>query len=247
MNVKHFEVTSDRTQLCSCHQATSSNHHEHCVHDPENWFTQNFAWLVVTFGLLNVCDCIAFFVFRSTCQEQCNQNHDDALADTEVQERILVAAGSDHCRDRNDGHSGTSTETSSGQASCQAATVREPFQCVTNASTVHSTSADTADYCCEVQGCQRISERVDEPTQAAQDTANQNHWTWTEFIYEPTFDRYQPCFGQNEDRECNLNCSAAPAVFCCDRIDEQRPTVLQVCNHCHCNDTQDQLHPAVGC
>src|SRR5690606_3983042 len=78
--------------------------------------------------------------------------------------------------------------------------------------------------------------------------AAQNSRTRAEFIDDPAFDRYHPGFGQHEDRESDLNGGTAPAMFCGDRIDEQRPTVLQVGNHRHGDDAEDQLTPteAVG-
>src|SRR5437588_8530442 len=58
------------------------------------------------------------------------------------------------------------------------------------------------------------------------------------------FDRHQPGLGEHEDRERDLDRRASPMVFLIDRPDEQRPAVLQVGDHHHADDAEDELTPA---
>jgi hypothetical protein len=41
----------------------------------------------------------------------------------------------------------------------------------------------------------------------------------------------------------NLDCRSAPVKFLVDRVNEQRPSVLQVGDHSHAEDAADELAP----
>ncbi|MGY4435870.1 hypothetical protein ACVWWO_008347 [Bradyrhizobium sp. F1.13.1] len=56
-----------------------------------------------------------------------------------------------------------------------------------------------------------------------------------------------PGFGDDEDGEGELDRGASPMVRVIDRIDEQRPAVLQVGDHRHADDAHDQLEPTETC
>ena len=64
------------------------------------------------------------------------------------------------------------------------------------------------------------------------------------FVDEPGFDRNQPGFRHHEQREGQLDRGAAPVKFRVDRIDEQRPAILQVGDHRHADDAHRKLQPA---
>ena len=78
------------------------------------------------------------------------------------------------------------------------------------------------------------------PRDAAQQATDQHDRTWPEPIDEVAFDRHQPGFREHEDRERDLDRRAAPAIFVVDRIDEQGPAVLQVGDHRHADDADEQ-------
>ena len=48
-------------------------------------------------------------------------------------------------------------------------------------------------------------------------------------------------------RECDLDRRAAPVVLLIDRVDEQRPSILQVGDHHHADDAEDQLRARASC
>jgi len=86
-------------------------------------------------------------------------------------------------------------------------------------------------------------DRVERPCNRAQQAASDDHRTRPVFVDEIAFNRHEPCFGHDEDRERDLNRGTAPLVFFVDRIDEQCPAVLHVGNHCHADHAEYQLHP----
>src|SRR5262249_39662809 len=57
----------------------------------------------------------------------------------------------------------------------------------------------------------------------------------------------QPGFGDDEDGEGELDRRAAPVILGVDRIDEQRPAVLQVGDHRHADDAHHELEPTETC
>src|SRR6516162_1930431 len=62
-------------------------------------------------------------------------------------------------------------------------------------------------------------------------------------VDEPALYRNQPGLRNDENAECHLDGSGAPVIFLIDRIDEQRPAVLQVGDHHHADDAGDKLAP----
>ena len=80
---------------------------------------------------------------------------------------------------------------------------------------------------------------------ATSDPAGYDDPARPEAIDEVTFDRNEPSLDENEDSEGDLNGRATPVVFGIDRIDEQRPAVLQVRHACHADDADDELHPRI--
>ena len=84
-----------------------------------------------------------------------------------------------------------------------------------------------------------------DPRDADQHAADQHDDLGPEAVDEPALERHQPCLGQHEDGEGHLDRSAAPAILLVDRIDEQRPAVLQVGDHHHADDASTELKPAI--
>src|SRR5262249_48856363 len=67
-----------------------------------------------------------------------------------------------------------------------------------------------------------------------------------EFVDEPALDRNEPRFGRNENRERDLNISAAPMKPRIDRVDEIRPAILEDGDHHHTDDAYAQVDPATA-
>ena len=146
--------------------------------------------------------------------------------------------------DRHNGDGGARAETGSGGAGGEAAAVRKPFQRVADAGAVHRAGADAADNGAGIEQRQRVGVGVQDPGQRDHHAAEHDDEARTVFVDEPGFDRDQPGLRHHEDREGELDRRAAPVVFRVDRIDEQRPAILQVRDHRHADDAHDELHPA---
>ena len=179
-------------------------------------------------------------------QHERQHDHDDALADAEPQERRLVAAGGDHVLDRDDGERRSRAEARRGQSGGEAAPVGEPFQRVADAGAVDRAGPDAADRGGDIEEGQRIGDRVHRPGDADQHAADQHDDLGAEAIDEPALDRHQPGLRQHEDAERHLDRGPAPVVLLVDRVDEQRPAVLQVGDHHHADDADHELQPTGG-
>ena len=178
-------------------------------------------------------------------QQQRKQHDHDALAEAEIQERRLVAEIRDRLLDRDDGQRGTGPEPGSCQPGAQAAPVGKPFQCVADAGPVHGAGAGAADRRGDIEHGQRVRDRVQHPRYPDQDAAEHHHDLRPEPVHEPTLDRHEPGLGQHENAEGHLNGGAPPMMFIVDRQYEQRPAILQVGNHHHADDAEQQLQPAI--
>ena len=118
------------------------------------------------------------------------------------------------------------------------------FSALPTEAAVDDAGADAADRRADIEQEQRVGDRVDHPGDRDQHAAAADHDLRAELVDQVTLDRHQPGFGQHEDGEGHLDRGAAPVVFLIDRIDEQRPAVLQVGDHHHADDAEDQLTPA---
>jgi hypothetical protein len=83
---------------------------------------------------------------------------------------------------------------------------------------------------------------IDHPSDRHCNAAKGHHQFWAapraEDVDDPSLDRRQPRFQRNEDRKGDLDRGDRPTVRFVDRIDEQRPTVLQVGDHYHAKKPQ---------
>ena len=135
-------------------------------------------------------------------------------------------------------------EAGGGGAGGEAAAIRKPFQRVADAGAVDRAGADAADDGGGVEQRQRVRVGIQHPGQRDHHAAEHDDDARAVFVDEPGFDRDQPGLGHHEDREGELDRGAAPVIFRVDRIDEQRPAVLQVRDHRHADDAHDELKPA---
>src|SRR5262249_50548608 len=169
--------------------------------------------------------------------------HHDTLSETEPEESSLVAARCDHVGDRNDGECRACAEARCGQARRKAAPVGEPLESIAHRTAIDHAGANTADCRAEANHTKRVCDRIDDPGDCNQHAGAADHHARTELVDQVSFNRHQPCFGQHEDCEGDLNRRASPVVFLIDRPHKQRPAVLQVGDHHHANDTEDELTP----
>ena len=176
-------------------------------------------------------------------QHQRHQHHYDALAKAEPQEGGFVAARLDHIGDRDNGERRSGAKSRGGESGGEAAAIRKPFKRVADRAAVDDTSADTADRRTEIEQEQRVGDRIDHPGDRHQKARAADHDARAELVDEIALDRHQPRLRQHEDCECDLNRRPPPVVFVFDRTDEQRPAVLQVGDHHHADDAEDQLPP----
>ena len=137
-------------------------------------------------------------------------------------------------------------KTRRGQAGGQAALVGEPFQRIADAGAVDRAGADAADRGGDVEHGERTHIGVQHPRDADQHAADHHDDLGAVAVDEPAFDRHQPGLGEHEDGEGDLDGGAVPAVLLPDRPDEQRPSVLQVGDHHHTDNADQQLQPAAG-
>src|SRR5262249_45153833 len=85
---------------------------------------------------------------------------------------------------------------------------------------------------------------IHHPTQAGEDTAEQNDELGPPLVDEPAFDGNQPRLKQNEQGKGDLDLSPLPVERLLDIGHKERPTVLQVGDHHHADDADDELNPA---
>src|SRR5262249_60860185 len=103
--------------------------------------------------------------------------------------------------------------------------------------------ADAAEDGADIKHRQRVRDRIEGPGDADQHAAGADNDPGTEPIDDVALEWHEPSLHYDEDRESHLDRRAPPMEFLVERIDEQRPSVLQVCNHHHADDTDRQLQP----
>jgi hypothetical protein len=171
------------------------------------------------------------------------QEHDDALAEAEPEERLFVAAALDHVRDRHDGRRRPRAEARRSNAGREPSTIREPLERVADAGAVHRARAHAANGCREIQHRQRRGIGVHHPRDRAQEAAYDDHRTRSVLVDEIAFNRHEPGFGHHENRERDLNGRASPVVLFIDGVHKQRPAVLHVRDHGHADHAEYELYP----
>src|SRR5437773_353572 len=127
------------------------------------------------------------------------------------------------------------------------APVGKPFERVAHARAVYRSGADAADDGTRVQHRQRVRKRIDHPRRGDEHAGDDADELRPETVDEISLERDEPRLRQNEDGERHLNGRPPPVVPVVDRIDEERPTVLEVGDHRHADDAEDQLPPAPEC
>ncbi|MFK4487820.1 hypothetical protein ABIA45_002898 [Bradyrhizobium sp. USDA 336] len=118
------------------------------------------------------------------------------------------------------------------------------FQRVADAGAVHGTRAHAADDRRRIEHGEAVGGGVEDPGQCDHHAAEHDDDARAVFVDEPGLDRHQPGLGDDEIGEGELDRGAPPVVGGIDRIDEQRPAILQIGDHRHADDAHAELEPA---
>ena len=160
-------------------------------------------------------------------------------------ERRLIAARRDRRGDDRDEERRAAAEARGHDARRQAAPVLEPFQRRTDRSAVDERRADAGHAVQRVQHRQRRGVAHARPAQAAQQSGGADEPARAEPVDEPAVERLDPGLKQDEQREGGLDVRELPAGARLQRLDEQRPGILQVGDHDHRDQRRDELEPAI--
>ena len=181
---------------------------------------------------------------RWRAQQEPDQHHHDALRQPEDDESGLVATAGDHVGDRHHRERRARAEAGGGQPGRKAALVGEPFQRVADGGAVDEPRPDPAERGRDVEQRQRAGEAVQHPGGADQHAAGADGEARPDAVDHVAGQRQQPGLAQDEDGEGDLDRRLAPVMRLIERRDEQRPAVLQVGDHHHADNAEDQLTPA---
>ncbi|MNS95806.1 hypothetical protein D3C72_1300780 [compost metagenome] len=184
------------------------------------------------------------FLGTRRAQEPRGHKGDGALQHAEEEERVLEAGRLDHRRNGQDRGRRARAVAAGGQANCQPAPVREPFQGVVDAGGIDRPDANPAHCRAEVEARQGGGLRVDDPGRADEQRAERHHQAWAKLVDEVALHRREPGLDQHEQRERHLDLGAWPAVGLLDFRHEQRPGVLDVGRGHHADDAKGELDPA---
>jgi hypothetical protein len=147
---------------------------------------------------------------------------------------------------RDDGRRRPHAEARRSQSGREATPPREPLHGIADAGAVNGSRADAADDAREIEHTERVRVGIEDPGEAGERAAAYDHQAWTDLIDDVPLDGHQPGLKQNEEEERGLDGRLGPTVLGADRPDEQRPAVLQVGDHHHADDADDQLRPGIG-
>src|SRR5207249_8798788 len=137
-------------------------------------------------------------------------------------------------------------KTSCRQTGGEAAMIGEPFQRTANGRAIDDTCAE-AGYCIgEVQGRKRVGVPAADPTQAGQNATSHNQQPRSKLIDQIAFERDQPRFQKDEDRECYLDEGLVLSELLRQRWYEQRPAILKIRNRDHADNAEQQDEPSVS-
>ena len=240
-----MEVLGNRIDVRRDENAARRNQHHHQVQQPEHRRAQHLPRGIVRAALDDALAHGCHEPGRRFAQEQGKNQDHEALADFEGEERRLVARLIDHVDDRQRGECGSRTETGRRDASGETPSIGKPLQSIADAGAVHRTRADATDDCGRIEHGEAIRIGVHHPGNRHHDAAEEHHDSGAVTVDEPGFDGHEPRLGEDEDGEGDLNGRTPPVVLFVDRVDEQRPAVLEVGDHHHADDAEQQLQPPI--
>jgi len=149
----------------------------------------------------------------------------------------------DHLLNGNNSERRANAEACGGQSSGEAPAVGKPLECVANAGAVDSARAETPDDLSDVQHRERVCEGIEDPSEPGEEATREHHDPRPEAIDEVALGGHQPRFKQHEQRERHLDRRQAPTEFFADGNCEKCPAILEIGNHHHADDADDQLGP----
>lgn len=152
----------------------------------------------------------------------------------------------DRPEDGQEGRRRTEAEGGGGQPGRKAAPVREPLQRIADTDAVDDARTAAAEDLGGVEHGEGRRLRDDNPGQAGQHAAGDHQPAWAEALGEVSFERDQPGLRWREkNRKGIQDTDAAPTVFLLERVDEQRPGVLEAGHGHHGRNAGGKLHPAI--
>ena len=114
----------------------------------------------------------------------------------------------------------------------------------------HAAGTDAQHDGADIKHFQRARPGIDEPAERDENAARGDHQfrttVRTERIDDPSFKRGEPGFQRDEDAERDLDAADVPGMGFRHRADEVSPAVLEIGDHPHADDADDELHPAVA-
>src|SRR5262249_45977875 len=209
---------------------------------------------------------LGYFATPGRPQQRSEQYDDNALPQTEPEERVLEALGhrlhkdgdaeqrkiqqrlaGNHVLDGCHGQRRTRAKSGGCQTCRQTALVGEPLERIADARAIDATRADPSDDLGGIETSGAAEGRgvgVHHPAEAGQDAADQNDQLWTPLVDEPALDGNEPCLEQDEQGKGDLDLRPLPVKCLLNIWNKERPTVLQVGDHHHADETDDELCPA---
>ena len=250
--VGDVEIMGDQRDLCRRHQPARRNQDEHDVQHPEHRRRQHRLWRIAVGGLDHLGRRGRRHLTRQRPAHQPRQHKDDrALHQPEPEKRRRIAMSGDDCADRDNGQRGARAKARCGQPDGEPAAVGEPLYRIANAGCIDGAGADAGQHRPQIEHRQGAGARIDDPSDPDHDPAKGHHQPRPVFradaVDDPALDRRQPGFERDKDAEGDLDVGDSPAMRHVHRMNEQGPAILQVGDHHHADDADDQLEPTVRC
>ena len=242
---RNLIVRGDRAELRGRHQTAHGEHRHHHVQEPEHRSLQHFERREIPDRLLSPGRRRGGdFVLPGSTQEQGAHHHYEALGKAEIDEGGLVATAIDEVGDRHNGECRARAKGGGREAGGQPPALREPLQRVAHARTVDDPRADPSDEASRVEREEGPRLGVEPPGDSDQDATDGDQPSRAEAIHEVALERHEPGLGQDEQGEGDLNRRFSPVELAVDRVDEERPAILEISDRDHPDNAEHQLHPS---
>ena len=168
-----------------------------------------------------------------------------ALEDAGRDEGRLVPARLNRRRDDRNEQRRAAAEPGGDDAGRQPAAILEPFQRRPDRPAVHEGRSDARQAVQPVEHRQRGGVPQPRPAKTAQQPGGADEPSRPQTVDQPSIERLDPRLKQDEQRERELDVGQFPTGARLERLDEERPGILQVRDHDHRDQRHDQLKPAI--
>jgi hypothetical protein len=248
--VGDVEVAGDQRHLRRRHQPARRNQDEHQIEHPEDRCRQHLRRRDALARLHDLGRRRRRGLAGERGAQRPGQHKDDgALDQPEPEERRAIAIGGDYRADRHDGQGRAGAETAGGEADREPAAIGEPFDRIADRGRVDGAGTDPRQRRPEIEVPEARGRRIDDPADRDHDPAKGDHQPrpvlGADPVDDPALQRRQPGLERHEQAEGELDVGDGPAVRLVHRMDEQGPAVLQIGDHHHRDDADDELQPAV--